>query len=147
MAAYIYLPSSYFRKSDNPIGNDDTEINILSYKKEDLLWVKDKMLQGTDKRFVVTLAKYTVSSWLDYDRTSFNASPVFIHNSVCFARVLQLTPPLLHKKKHTWRIFPLPIRSHGLMSQHTIKESLNLIGTFQLDGGFGIYRFKNGRGM
>ena len=106
MGAYIYLPSSHFRKSDNPIGNDDTEINILSYKKEDLLWVKDKMLQGTDKRFVVTLCKYT----------------------------------------HTWRIFPLPIRSHGLMSQHTIKESLNLIGTFQLDGGFGMYRFKNGRG-
>ena len=70
MAAYIYLPSSYFRKSDNPIGNDDTEINILSYKKEDLLWVKDKMLQGTDKRFVVTLAKYTVSSLLDFDRLS-----------------------------------------------------------------------------
>ena len=108
VAAYIFLPSSHFRPSDRMIANDDIELhNILSYTKEDILWVKDKMLQGSDKRFVVTLAKFT----------------------------------------HTWRVFPLPIRSHGLMSQHTIKESLNLIGTFQLDGGFGVYRFKNGRGM
>lgn len=107
MAAYIFLPSSHFRPSDKVISNEDAELhNILSYTKEDILWVKDKMLQGTDKRFVVPLARNT----------------------------------------HTWRVFPLPIRSHGLMSQHTIKESLNLIGTFQLDGGFGVYRFKNGRG-
>jgi hypothetical protein len=79
---------------------------LLSYSKNDILWVRDKMLQGTDKRFVVTLAR----------------------------------------KAHSWRIFPLPIRSHGLLSQHTLKESLNLIGTFQLDGGFEVYRFKNGRG-
>ena len=107
VAAYIFLPSSHFRPSEKMLSNEDAELdNILSYTKEDILWVKDKMLQGTDKRFVVTLARYT----------------------------------------HTWRVFPLPIRSHGLMSQHTIKESLNLIGTFQLDGGFGVYRFKNGRG-
>lgn len=106
VAAYIFLPSSHFRPSEKMIANEDAELHNISYTKEDILWVRDKMLQGTDKRFVVTLARYT----------------------------------------HTWRVFPLPIRSHGLMSQHTIKETLNLIGTFQLDGGFGVYRFKNGRG-
>jgi hypothetical protein len=85
VAAYIFLPSSHFCPRDKMLVNDETELNnILNYTKEDILWVKDKMLQGTDKRFVVTLARYT----------------------------------------HTWRVFPLPIRSHGLMSQHTIKVCL-----------------------
>lgn len=107
VVAYIFLPSSHFYSSDNNRENEDLDLqSSLRYSKQDILWMKDKMLQGTDKRFVVTLARNT----------------------------------------HTWRVFPLPIRSHGLMSQHTIKESLNLIGTFQLDGGFGVYRFKNGRG-
>ncbi|KAL3803811.1 hypothetical protein HJC23_003973, partial [Cyclotella cryptica] len=107
VVAYIFLPSSHFYTSDTNRENEDLELpSSVRYSKQDILWIKDKMLQGTDKRFVVTLARNT----------------------------------------HTWRVFPLPIRSHGLMSQHTIKESLNLIGTFQLDGGFGVYRFKNGRG-
>ena len=55
----------------------------------------------------------------------------------------------LARNTHTWRIFPLPTRSHGLMSQHTLKEQLNIIGTFQLhfDGRhFNMHKFKFGRG-
>ncbi|KAL9184484.1 hypothetical protein ACHAXT_002570 [Thalassiosira profunda] len=52
----------------------------------------------------------------------------------------------LARNTHTWRVFPLPMRSHGLMSQHTLKEQLNIIGTFQLTGQFTNHSFKFGRG-
>ena len=113
VVAYVYLPSSHFRPSKN------------GQKTLDKIAI-DKKLQGKDKRFVVTLARNT----------------------------------------HTWRVFPLPTRSHGLLSgvsrrskclfnlrsvyifnmltftcvllscsfnQHTLKEKLHIIGTFQLE--------------
>ena len=40
----------------------------------------------------------------------------------------------------------MPIRAHGLMSQHTIKETLNFIGSFQLDGKFNQQLDHFGRG-
>lgn len=55
----------------------------------------------------------------------------------------------LARNTHTWRVFPLPIRSHGVISQHTIKEQLNIVGTFQLGRGgrhFNMHKFKFGRG-
>ena len=52
----------------------------------------------------------------------------------------------LARNTHTWRVFPLPIRSHGLLSQHTVKEQLNIVGTFQLDAHFNMHMFKFGRG-
>ncbi len=55
----------------------------------------------------------------------------------------------LARNTHTWRVFPLPTRSHAYLSQHTIKETLNIIGTFQLqvDGRyFNMHKNKYGRG-
>mmetsp|Transcript_18045 Transcript_18045/g.43378 ORF Transcript_18045/g.43378 Transcript_18045/m.43378 type:complete len:1693 (+) Transcript_18045:233-5311(+) len=56
----------------------------------------------------------------------------------------------LCRNTHTWRVFPLPTRSHGLMSQHTLKETLHMVGTFQLQvdacGHFVPHNFKFGRG-
>lgn len=55
----------------------------------------------------------------------------------------------LARSTHTWRVFPLPTRSHGLMSQHTLKENLKIVGTMQLqfDGrSFTTHPFKIGRG-
>ena len=39
----------------------------------------------------------------------------------------------LARNTHTWRVFPMPTRSHRLLSQHTIKEKMRIIGTFQLE--------------
>ncbi|KAL7550685.1 hypothetical protein ACHAWF_013902 [Thalassiosira exigua] len=36
----------------------------------------------------------------------------------------------LARNTHTWRVFPLPMRSHGVLSQHSIKEALNILGEF-----------------
>ncbi len=50
---------------------------------------------------------------------------------------------------HTWRVFPLPIRSHLYLSQHTIKETLNIVGTFQLKVNgryFNMHKNKYGQG-
>ena len=108
VVAYIFLPSSHFKRHDTnekKIRDDDT-IGPSVYSKQVMLSERDRRLQGKDKRFVVALARNT----------------------------------------HTWRVFPLPVRSHGLMSQHTIKETLNLIGSFQLDGRFNQHKFKYGRG-
>ncbi len=55
----------------------------------------------------------------------------------------------LARSTHTWRVFPLPVRSHGVMSQHTLKEKLNIVGTLQLqvDGRhFNMHPYKIGRG-
>jgi len=55
----------------------------------------------------------------------------------------------LARNTHTWRVFPLPTRSHGYLSQHTLKEKLNMIGTFQLkvDGRhFTLHHDKFGQG-
>jgi hypothetical protein len=55
----------------------------------------------------------------------------------------------LARNTHTWRVFPLPTRSHGYLSQHTLKEKLNMIGTFQLkvDGKhFALHNDKYGQG-
>lgn len=55
----------------------------------------------------------------------------------------------LARNTHTWRVFPLPTRSHALISQHTLKEQLNIVGTLQLyfDGRhFNMHKFKFGRG-
>mmetsp|Transcript_31905 Transcript_31905/g.61032 ORF Transcript_31905/g.61032 Transcript_31905/m.61032 type:complete len:1706 (-) Transcript_31905:400-5517(-) len=52
----------------------------------------------------------------------------------------------LARNTHTWRVFPLPTRSHGLLSQHTLKETLHIVGTFQLDGRFESHKLKFGRG-
>ncbi len=93
IVAYIFLPSRTLSKDEK--AREDKTIGSIGLSKHSLM-VRDKKLQGKDKRFVVTLAR----------------------------------------KTHTWRIFPLPIRVHGLMSQHTIKEKLNLIGSFQLDCNF-----------
>ena len=55
----------------------------------------------------------------------------------------------LARNTHTWRVFPLPTRSHALISQHTLKEQLNILGTLQLyfDGRhFHMHQRKLGRG-
>ena len=55
----------------------------------------------------------------------------------------------LARNTHTWRIFPLPTRNHVYLSQHTIKESLNIIGTFQLRVNgryFNMHKNKYGQG-
>jgi hypothetical protein len=55
----------------------------------------------------------------------------------------------LARNTHTWRVFPLPTRSHGLMSQHTLKEKFNMIGTFQLKVNgrfFSLHQNRDGQG-
>jgi len=93
IVAYIFLPSRTLNKEEKT--REEKTIGSFGHSRHELM-VRDKKMQGKDKRFVVTLAR----------------------------------------KTHTWRVFPLPIRVHGLMSQHTIKEKLNLIGSFQLDGNY-----------
>jgi len=105
VAAFIFLPSSHFRTSSRENQSTD-ESSEFPGKSNEMLAIKDRRIQGRDKRFVVALAR----------------------------------------NSHTWRVFPLPIRSHSLMSQHTLKEQLNMVGTFQLDGSFNMHRFKFGRG-
>ena len=106
VAAFIFLPSSHFRASSKEKQSTEENSEIPGNSKQITLAMKDRRLQGRDKRFVVALAR----------------------------------------NSHTWRVFPLPIRSHGVMSQHTLKEQLNMIGTFQLDANFNTHRFKFGRG-
>ena len=105
VAAFIFLPSSHFRTSNREDQSED-ESSEIPGKSKQMLAIKDRRLQGRDKRFVVALAR----------------------------------------NSHTWRVFPLPIRSHSLMSQHTLKEQLNIVGTFQLDGYFNAHMYKFGRG-
>lgn len=107
VAAFIFLPSSHFRASNNEKQSTEESSELPgNSSKQIMLATKDRRLQGRDKRFVVALAR----------------------------------------NSHTWRVFPLPIRSHSLMSQHTLKEQLNIVGTFQLDANFNAHRFKFGRG-
>jgi len=106
VAAFIFLPSSHFRASNKEKQSADESSEIPGNSKQIMLAIKDRRLQGRDKRFVVALAR----------------------------------------NSHTWRVFPLPIRSHSLISQHTLKEQLNIVGTFQLDAYFNAHRFKFGRG-
>ncbi|EJK48791.1 hypothetical protein THAOC_32382, partial [Thalassiosira oceanica] len=82
VVANMFLPSSLFRPSPKR----------ERFGAEEVSAEREKKLLGTDKRFVVSLAKAT----------------------------------------HTWRVFPLPMRSHYLLSQHTLKENLQIVGTFQL---------------
>ena len=106
VAAFIFLPSSNFRASNREIQSREGNTEISGTSKQTMLAIKDRRIQGRDKRFVVALAR----------------------------------------NSHTWRVFPLPIRSHSILSQHTLKEQLNFVGTFQLDGQFNTHKFKFGRG-
>ena len=82
VVANMFLPSSLFRPSPKK----------KRFEAEKVSAEREKKIMGSDKRFVVALAKST----------------------------------------HTWRVFPLPMRSHYLLSQHTLKENLQIVGTFQL---------------
>lgn len=82
VVANMFLPSSLFRPSPKR----------ERFETEEVSADREKKIMGSDKRFVVALAKST----------------------------------------HTFRVFPLPMRSHNLLSQHTLKENLKIVGTFQL---------------